>query len=110
MNQQEQRSLYDQIYGRDNPRDGAHGWIQWKGTKVCIDLHCECGRLEHFDGDFFYHYECSCGRKYAVGQNVKLILLTEEEAATIDTFDRATVPDDEPDAPPSGQPVVGEGV
>jgi hypothetical protein len=57
-----------------------HGWIQWKGTEVCIDLHCVCGHLGHFDGDFFYFYECSeCHRKYRVGQNIKLIELTSDE-------------------------------
>ena len=35
--------------------DGPHGWIQWKGTDVCIDLHCECGSHGHVDGDFVYY-------------------------------------------------------
>lgn len=69
-----------QIYGRDFPDDGPHGWIQWKGTDVCIDLHCECGTHGHYDGDFMYAVQCEdCGRKYAVGSNVKLIELTDPE-------------------------------
>lgn len=57
-----------------------HGWIQWKGTDVCIDLHCECGFLGHYDGDFFYKYRCpQCKKAYAVGACVKLIPLTPEE-------------------------------
>ena len=72
---------YDAIYSQDFPDDVPHGWIQWKGTDVCIDLHCECGYLGHCDREFFYAYECpSCHRKYAVGQNVKLIPLTDEQA------------------------------
>lgn len=23
--------------------DQPHGWIQWKGTNVCLDYHCVCG-------------------------------------------------------------------
>lgn len=73
--------MYDQIYARDNPAGDAHGWIQWKGTDVCVDLHCKCGAHMHFDGDFLYHFECPhCHRKYAVGQNIALIELTPVEA------------------------------
>ena len=58
-----------------------HGWIQWKGTEVCIDLHCICGHHGHFDGDFFYYYQCpACDARYAVGMNVALISLTEQQA------------------------------
>lgn len=74
---------YDQVYARDHggkTPEKPHGWIQWKGTSVCIDLHCSCGEHGHFDGDFFYGYACVCGKKYAVGQNVRLIELTPDEA------------------------------
>lgn len=74
-------SWYDRVYGRDNPPGDAHGWIQWKETRVCIDLTCACGHGGHYDGDFLYFYECSsCGARYAVGQNVKLIPLSADEA------------------------------
>ena len=73
--------FYEQVYGQDNPKGDSSGWIQWKGTGVCIDLHCKCGHHGHVDADFFYFYECpACHTKYAVGQNVKLIPLTEEQA------------------------------
>ena len=72
--------LYDQIYARDNPQGDAHGWIQWKGTDACIDLHCKCGAHLHFDGYFLYHFKCPhCERSYAVGQTVALIEMTAEE-------------------------------
>jgi len=69
-----------------------HGWIQWKGTDVCIDLYCKCGHHGHYDGDFLYAFECpACHAKYAVGQNVKLIELGADEVAeykdTIKTCD-----------------------
>ncbi len=72
-------SGYETIYRLDNPETPAHGWIQWKGTDVCIDLHCICGTHGHHDGDFMYSVRCKdCGRKYAVGQVVKLIPLDNE--------------------------------
>lgn len=71
---------YSTISSLDNPNDIPHGWIQWKGTDVCIDLHCACGTHGHFDGDFMYKVQCKdCGRKYVVGQNVKLIELDSPE-------------------------------
>ena len=78
--------FYNSVYVNDNPAGEAHGWIQWKGTDVCVDMHCKCGHHGHFDGDFLYFYECpACHAKYAVGQNVKLIPLTEEQAKHVET-------------------------
>lgn len=75
------KGFYEEIYGQESEiQENPYGWIQWKGTDVSIDLYCECGHLGHFYGEFFYHFECSaCGKKYAVGQNVKLIPLNEEQ-------------------------------
>lgn len=68
------------IYSQDNPRGESSGLIQWKGTNVCIDLHCKCGHHGHVDAEFFFHYECAkCGQKYAVGHVIKLIPLTQEQ-------------------------------
>ena len=78
-------NFYESVYSGDNPAGEAHGWIQWKGTDVCVDLHCKCGHHGHYDGDFLYFYKCpACGSKYALGQNVKLIPLTEEQAAHVE--------------------------
>lgn len=72
---------YEAIYSQDNPPGEAHGWIQWKGTNVCMDVHCSCGALTHIDADFAYYIQCgACGKQYATGCNVKLIPLTEEQA------------------------------
>lgn len=74
--------LFKQIYDQDNPRTESGGWIQWKGTEVCMDVHCVCGHSGHFDGAFFYYFECpKCHAKYAVGQNVKLIPMSDEQAS-----------------------------
>lgn len=73
---------YDEVYSQDNKpkEEDGHGWIQWKGTDVCIDLHCKCGFHGHFDGDFLYYWRCpKCNRVYATGQNIKLIELNDEQ-------------------------------
>lgn len=67
---------FQQTYSQDNPETEAYGWIQWKGTDVCMDIHCICGAHGHIDADFAYYIECPhCGRVYATGQNIKLIEL-----------------------------------
>ena len=43
--------------------DDPYGFIQWKGTDVCIDFHCECGEVGHFDGYFASILKCpTCER------------------------------------------------
>lgn len=72
------QNLQNQDFNTDNI---SSGWIQWKNTDVCIDLHCICGYHGHFDGAFFYFYQCpKCLTKYCIGQNIKLIPLTKQES------------------------------
>ena len=79
-------NFYESVYSGDHQKGEAHGWIQWKGTDVCVDLHCKCGHHGHYDGDFLYFYQCpACGTKYAVGQNIKLIPLTAEQEKYVET-------------------------
>jgi hypothetical protein len=53
--------------------DEPHGWIQWKGTNVCMDIHCSCGHHSHVDLDFLYFFRCpNCKKTFAVGQTVRL--------------------------------------
>jgi len=76
--------FYKQVYSQDSAYE-AHGWIQWKGTNVCIDLHCPCGAHDHIDAGFAYFYRCSgCGRGYALGQTIKLIPLTPEQVKYVE--------------------------
>lgn len=67
------------------PTEGSpHGWIQWKGTQVCMDIRCPCGKLGHVDDEFAYWIRCSdCGRTYWVNPHVELVPLTDEEAASL---------------------------
>ncbi len=59
---------------RDAPRPPLpHAWIQWKGTSVCMDVHCICGTHGHVDDEFAYHLKCEdCGRVYDVEGFVRL--------------------------------------
>ncbi len=58
-----------------------HGWIQWKGTRVCMDVHCVCGKMSHIDGDFVYFVKCpNCGRVYYCNGHIELIELERVDA------------------------------
>ena len=76
------RNIYSETKDKDFPtEDTPHGWIQWKGTNVCMDTYCKCGYHGHIDDEFFYYYKCpKCNTGYAVGSNVKLIELTEDQS------------------------------
>jgi hypothetical protein len=73
---------------------GPHGWIQWKGTDVCMDVHCSCGTSGHVDTEFAYFYRCPCGKVWAVGQSVKLHELMPDEIPTMPPVE--TVPGVDP--------------
>ena len=68
-----------------NPfEDHPHGWIQWKGTKVCMDCYCECGAQFHIDAAFAYHVKClECNTVYEVGGHVKFYKLNYEPSSGV---------------------------
>lgn len=73
MNEEEAWRIQEAYQGK------PHGWIQWKGTNVCMDVHCECGELTHIDCDFVYFVKCcKCNKKYFVNGHVQLIEISEE--------------------------------
>lgn len=48
-----------------------NNFIQWKGTDLCMDFHCECGTHNHYDGYFAYHVKCKgCGQVYKMDTKV----------------------------------------
>ena len=60
--------------------NAPYGWIQWKGTDVCMDVHCACGHHSHFDADFCYYVKCpACGKIYECDSNIKLLELNGKE-------------------------------
>lgn len=62
------------------PDGETHGWIQWKGTEVCMDFHCKCGELTHIDGSFTYLIQCvHCKRIYWPDAHVKMLELEGED-------------------------------
>lgn len=72
-------------------KSGPYGWIQWKGTNVCMDIHCRCGEHTHIDGDFAYTIRCGkCGQLYGTCANVRLLPITEEEFAAEDRCEPVT--------------------
>lgn len=61
-----------------------HGWVQWKGTDACMDIHCSCGHLGHVDDYFAYYVKCpKCGKQYFVNGHVELIEVEELEDENI---------------------------
>jgi len=69
------RGTFDPVPGTD-----ATMFIQWKGTEVCMDFHCECGHHSHIDAGFAYAVECVfCGALYEMGTQVRARKMTPEE-------------------------------
>lgn len=59
----------------------ADMFIQWKGTRVCLDFHCPCGTNGHLDDDFAYFVECDgCGAVYEMGTQVIAKRVDPEDA------------------------------
>lgn len=71
-------SLYELCEAADSDiTSGPHGSIQWKGTDVCMDVHCSCGEHTHVDASFAYIIKCgACGKLWAVCSNVRLVGIT----------------------------------
>lgn len=73
-----------------------HGWIQWKGTNVCMDIHCECGHHSHIDADFAYYVKCpACQKVYMVNGHVELVPLLPGEEPGMEPLMEEVNEDDE---------------
>ena len=65
-----------------------HGWIQWKGTNACMDVHCKCGELFHIDSLFAYHVKCPhCGTVFMCNGHIEIIELEIEPDHCVVTGD-----------------------
>lgn len=65
----------DEVWKVQDTQEGKpHGWIQWKGTDVCMDVYCKCGQHSHLDDDFAYAVKCpACGTVYVCNAHIELI-------------------------------------
>lgn len=70
---------YKQAWEIQDKQEGKpHGWVQWKGTDVCMDVHCKCGHHSHVDGMFAHHVKCpNCGTYYFCNGHIELIEIEE---------------------------------
>jgi len=68
--------MKDALYAPDfsSRLEGASLFIQWKGTNVCSDFHCDCGQHVHIcDVDFLYGIKChACGQVWKTPHTVRL--------------------------------------
>jgi hypothetical protein len=63
-----------------------HGWIQWKGTDVCMDIHCKCGYHSHLDIDFAYYVKCpKCNTVYMCNPHIEFIEVEQEPDSCVKT-------------------------
>jgi len=79
-------SIHDELWSRQTAlyKGKPHGFVQWQGTTVCMDLWCEeCKSSTHFCGQgFTFAVSCAaCGRAYFVNPHVEMVLMTKEEEA-----------------------------
>lgn len=73
---------------KDPAPEVPFGWIQWKGTRVCMDIHCTCGAHLHADTDFLYHVRCGeCKKLYHVSGYVKMLEVTGDDLKRFNTGD-----------------------
>ena len=75
---------YEAAWDQQHHFEGPHGWIQWKGTDVCMDVHCVCGHMSHVDADFVYQVQCpECQRVFFCNGNIQLIELEEVDESKV---------------------------
>ena len=90
-------------WDRQTIPEGAKGWIQWKGTNVCMDVYCSCGTHSHIDDEFTYYLRCpACGKTFMVNGHVELVELTEAETKQVERESSVTLK--HPGVSDSGKP------
>ena len=71
---------YDSINKLQHDYDRPSGFLQWKGTDVCMDCYCICGEQFHIDSDFTYYVKCPyCGSVYSCNPNIEFIKILNPE-------------------------------
>ena len=63
-----------------------NNFIQWKGTDLCMDFHCECGEFNHYNGYFAYYVKCNgCGQVYQMDTKVKMEKTNEKDCTPLES-------------------------
>lgn len=80
-----------------NGQDGApRTSIQWKGTNICVDFECPCGRSAHMDTYFLYAVVCpDCGRRWELDPTLLVREVLEGEECQLDPIELEDVHDAE---------------
>lgn len=75
-----QANTHDEAWDLQDQQEGKpHGWIQWKGTDACMDIHCECGEMSHIDAEFCYYVKCPyCGAIYFCNGHIEFIRMAND--------------------------------
>lgn len=65
--------------------NNASGFIQWKGTDVCLDFHCpKCCTHNHYDDYFAYTIQCGgCKTNFALSPKVEVVELTDDNTEPV---------------------------
>jgi hypothetical protein len=57
-------------------------WVQYKGTSLCADFRCTCGKRGHIDDDFAYCVRCdNCEQIWVLPQTLKLVRIEDATEA-----------------------------
>lgn len=64
--------------------DGEDGrprtYIQWQGSKLCVDFDCPCGHGAHLDDAFLFAVRCpACGTRYELVPELLVRVVPEDE-------------------------------
>jgi hypothetical protein len=96
----EKQAAPPKAWDRQTRISGPHGWIQWKGTQVCMDIHCSCGFWGHVDREFFYFWRCpnpDCGKVWMVNGHVEFVEVFQDELEKMSSDQIADLDDWEKD-------------
>lgn len=78
------QTVYERCEAADaDVKAGPHGWIQWKGADVRLEVHCSCGASTHVDAEFASNLiRCGvCDKLWAVCANVRFVEINEADLA-----------------------------
>lgn len=66
--------------------DGTNVFIQYKGTDLCADIYCDCGKHLHVDDYFAYAVRCwKCKSIWELPQKVTAVKVTETQFTILET-------------------------